>query len=170
MDSEKIKALQYCACFRLRAAARKTSRMYEDALRPIGLRVTQFTLLSIIFGTKPNSITGLADDVCMDRTALNRALGIMVKNGWITVAASDDSLEKKIRITEEGARKLESAVPLWERAQSQFIRKSGPENWEGNRNWLIDVASGSYYQAGDLGDARPATDGAMKQVMDGAMS
>ena len=146
MDKQDANMLQYCACFRLRAAARKITRAYEDALKPVGLRATQFTLLSMITGVEPDSITDLAENVGMDRTALNRALTIMMKNGWVTVKGCDQSLEKKIRITAKGKKKLESAIPLWKDTQQKFIADSGKEQWEENRNWLINIAGGKHYQ------------------------
>ncbi|MEW6300271.1 MAG: hypothetical protein AB1671_21465 [Thermodesulfobacteriota bacterium] len=41
-----MKAGQVCACFNLRKAARAVTQLYEEVLRPTGLRVTQFALLS----------------------------------------------------------------------------------------------------------------------------
>jgi len=135
-----INALQSCACFRLRAAARKVTRDFEDALKPIGLRATQFTLLALILGMKPNSMTALAEEVGMDRTALNRALNIMKKNGWITVSNSGSDLKKKIRTTQVGEAKLEEALPLWKVVQQTFINQSDHDEWQKHRNWLIDIA------------------------------
>ena len=34
-----------CACFKVRKAARAITKLYEDVLRPSGLRATQFSLL-----------------------------------------------------------------------------------------------------------------------------
>lgn len=145
MNEKAIENVQYCACFRLRAAARKVTRDYEDALKPVRLRVTQFTLLSMIKAMRPNSITTLAEEVGMDRTALNRALNIMKKNGWVTVGKSGDKLEKKIRLTKAGKTKLEVALPLWNAAQQKFISEAGNDEWRDHRNWLIDIAGGKHY-------------------------
>lgn len=146
MDASEINTLQYCACFRLRAAARKVSKMYEDALRPVGLRVTQFTMLAMISGTKPDSITALAEDIGMDRTALNRALNIIRKNGWVSITGGDNQLEKKIRITKKGTKKLESAIPRWEAVQNEFVHSSNVKHWQEKRDWLIQIAGGKHYK------------------------
>ena len=145
MSCDSEYSIQYCACFRLRAAARKVTRDFEEALRPAGLKATQFTLLSMIQGMKPNSLTLLADHVGMDRTALNRALNIMIKNSWVTVQGNAENLEKQVRITHEGAAVLEMAVPLWQEVQKKFIEQSHSNDWPSHRDWLISIAGGQHY-------------------------
>ncbi len=145
MDINAINSMQYCACFRLRAAARKVTRDFEDALKAVDLRATQFTLLCMITGMKPNSMTALADEVGMDRTALNRALNIMKKHDWVTVSKSEESLEKKIRITEAGQEKIKEAFPLWKAVQEKIIGESSKEEWQEHSNWLVNIAQGRHY-------------------------
>ena len=141
MDKKDLHIVKDCACFRLRAAARKVTRIYEEALKPVDLRATQFTLLAMIIGTKPNSMTALAENVGMDRTTVNRALNVMVKHGWVDIIGSDTRLEKKIRITKKGQAKFEEALPLWKDVQQNFIVRSGNDNWEANLNWLIRITA-----------------------------
>ncbi|WP_334029264.1 MarR family winged helix-turn-helix transcriptional regulator [Alteromonas sp. P256] len=147
MKEEALTSVHHCACWRLKAAARKITRQYDEALKPVGLKATQFSLLSMIMGIEPNSFTRLADEIGMDRTALNRALNIMVKHDWVRISSSSDTLEKKIRITENGKSKLDEAIPLWRKAQKQFIESTGPESWEASRDWLINVAGGNTYDS-----------------------
>ncbi len=141
MDKKDLHIVKDCACFRLRAAARKVTRAYEEALKPVDLRATQFTLLAMIIGTKPNSMTALAKNVEMDRTTVNRALNVMVKHGWVDIIGNDTRIEKKIRITKKGQAKFEEALPFWKDVQQNFIARSGNDNWEVNRNWLIRIAA-----------------------------
>ena len=77
-----------CTCFNLRKAARAVTQYYDDALRPSGLRVTQFSLLSVIkqFGTV--NIGTLADEAVMDRTTLTRNLKLLEQEGLVTITAS----------------------------------------------------------------------------------
>ena len=51
-----------CTCFNLRKATRAVTQAYDDALKPSGLRATQFTLLSVVAGRGPSGMTDLADD------------------------------------------------------------------------------------------------------------
>lgn len=127
-----------CGCFRLRAAARKVTRDFEEALKPVNLRATQFTLLFIINDLKPDAITALANAVCMDRTALNRALSVMSKHGWVTVEKTG-AREKQVRITEAGRDLLNKAIPCWRAAQNKFIEKADQDDWADHRHWLIGI-------------------------------
>ncbi|MDJ0622825.1 MAG: MarR family transcriptional regulator [Desulfocapsaceae bacterium] len=141
MEEKDLKMVQECMCFRLRAAARKVTRTYEEALKPVGLRATQFTLLAMIIGTEPNSMTDLAKKVGMDRTTVNRALNILVSRRWVRVISSDARTEKKIRITKEGEAKFKEALPLWKDVQQKFVARSGKDDWDINRNWLMHIVA-----------------------------
>src|SRR5207247_2325640 len=60
-----------CACGRLRRAARSLTQLYDDAMAPAGLRVTQYSLLSTLARGGPARITELAAAQLLDRTALS---------------------------------------------------------------------------------------------------
>ena len=63
-----------CACRNLRRTARAVTQLYDDTLRPSGLRITQFTLLVAVAISEPVPITRLADALDLDRTTLARDL------------------------------------------------------------------------------------------------
>ena len=66
--------LESCACHKVRTAARAITRAYDDALRPVGLRATQLTVLVATASDESVSITALAKLMGMDRTTLTRNL------------------------------------------------------------------------------------------------
>ena len=88
-----------CTCFNLRKATRAVTQFYDDALRPTGLRVTQFSLLGVIdaFGTA--SITELAPEAVMDRTTLTRNLAVLEDEGLIRVEQGDDARVRQVSLT-----------------------------------------------------------------------
>src|SRR5919106_5809931 len=63
-----------CACRNLRRTARAVTQLYDQTLRPSGLRITQFTLLVAVAISEPVPITRLADALDLDRTTLARDL------------------------------------------------------------------------------------------------
>ncbi|WP_146739712.1 MarR family winged helix-turn-helix transcriptional regulator [Hyphomonas pacifica] len=69
---------------RLLRAARRITREYDDALRPVGLTVTQFGLLNSVDRYEPDSISELADLLALDRTTLSRNLKPLEKAGLIS--------------------------------------------------------------------------------------
>jgi DNA-binding MarR family transcriptional regulator len=72
-----------CACFNPRKVARAVTQLYDDALRPAGLRVTQFSLLVVVRMAGPVSVTRLAELTVLDRTTLTRNLELLERQGWI---------------------------------------------------------------------------------------
>ena len=65
--------LARCACFDLRKTTRAVSRLYDDCLRPLGLNITQYSLLRVIEDTPQISVSTLGRYMVMDRTSITRA-------------------------------------------------------------------------------------------------
>ncbi len=141
--SDIFKKLQTCACFRMRAASRKLTRDYDEVLRPVGLKVTQFTVLAIISGTKPQSISSMADTLSMERTSLVRTLKLLEKKGIIKLGAEGYRRERVISLTSKGESLFNEAIPLWERAQSRFESQLGEGVWQSLWQRIAQLATGN---------------------------
>src|SRR5258706_5806386 len=61
-----------CACFNIRKATRAVTQFYDDALRPSGLRITQFTLLVLLQRHGAMTINSLADAADTDPASVTR--------------------------------------------------------------------------------------------------
>jgi DNA-binding MarR family transcriptional regulator len=116
-----------CACFNIRKTARVITQLYDDMLRPTGLRVTQFSLLMGTRSLEPVTVSRLADVMAMDRTTLTRNLRPLEKQGLIRVAAGEDRRERQMALTVRGQQALAKALPLWEQAQARIAEKFGRE-------------------------------------------
>jgi DNA-binding MarR family transcriptional regulator len=102
--------------------SRVLTRLYDDALRPSGLRASQFTVLIAIamFGEPGAKIGKLADVLAMERTTLTRNIGPLETAGLMRVARDpDDSRARILLLTRAGERAIEAAFPLWQAAQRQ---------------------------------------------------
>jgi DNA-binding MarR family transcriptional regulator len=129
-----------CLCNALRQASRSVSRLYDEELRGLGLRTTQYSLLSLLDRVGEVRQRELSGQTLLDETTLTRALRPLVDGGWVAVRAGEDRREKLVAITEAGAAKLEEARPAWERAQ-QRMRSLVPEGvWQELMAVLPDVA------------------------------
>jgi DNA-binding MarR family transcriptional regulator len=106
-----------CTCFNLRKATRAVTRLYDDVLRPSGLRCTQFSLLTLLRASGTVAMTKLAEDAVMDRTTLARNLEILERDGLVRIRPGDDARVREIELTRAGVAKLEEAFPLWRQAQ-----------------------------------------------------
>jgi DNA-binding MarR family transcriptional regulator len=127
-----------CACSHTRMAARAVTRFYDEALRPSGLKSTQFVLLAAIEAGEAASITDLAEAVDLERTTLVRNLQLLRKEGLVSPLAGING-RRKPALTEKGRETLESAMPLWRRAQSEFEDRLGYGSWQVTRRRLGDL-------------------------------
>src|SRR6266700_2074349 len=100
-----------CLCNALRRASRAVSRLYDEELRAVGLRTTQYSLLSLLGRVGEVRQGELSGQTLLDETTLTRALRPLVAGGWVAVRAGEDRRERLVAITAEGAAKLEQARP-----------------------------------------------------------
>jgi DNA-binding MarR family transcriptional regulator len=113
-----------CACKHLRRTARAVTQLYDDTLRPSGLRITQFTLLVAVAISEPVPITRLADALDLDRTTLARDLKPLTERGLVQVAAGEDRRTREVRLTRQGREAVGRAYPLWQQAQARVVAGS----------------------------------------------
>jgi DNA-binding MarR family transcriptional regulator len=114
-----------CACFNIRKATRAVTQFYDDALRPSGLRTTQFTLLVLLQGHGPTSINALADAAGTDRTTLTRNLAILEERRLVRIRAGEDARVRIVELTAAGDEAAAAALPLWRKAQARVATKLG---------------------------------------------
>src|SRR5215831_2848043 len=107
-----------CNCLAVRQAARHITQFYDQFLAPSGLRTTQFSILAKLRRLGPVTINALAAEMVMDRTTLGRNILPLERDGLIAVEqGSLDRRSKELRVTEEGAARLRTAMKGWARAQ-----------------------------------------------------
>jgi DNA-binding MarR family transcriptional regulator len=116
-----------CACGRLRRASRALTQLYDDAMAPSGLRVTQFSLLRTLAREGRSRITDLAGVTLIDRTALSRNLDPLVERKLIEIVAGRDARTREVALTRAGRAAIRAAEPHWQRAQTEVARVLGAE-------------------------------------------
>lgn len=110
-----------CMGMRVRRAARVVANHYDKHLKPTGLKGTQFTLLNTIFMNPAASIGQLADALGLDRTTLNRNLKPLEGKGLISSGSGKDPRTRTLKLTNEGTKMLQNALPYWLEAQSGVL-------------------------------------------------
>jgi len=114
----------------MRRAARAVTQLYDAALRPSGLRITQFTLLQVLATAgAPMTQGALGDLLAVDSTTLSRTLGPLERSKWIRRVAGTDARERRIELSAQGRRVLERATPAWERVQRRLRAELGTRDW-----------------------------------------
>jgi DNA-binding MarR family transcriptional regulator len=101
------------------------TQAYDDALRPTGLRSTQFTLLSVIdaFGTV--RISDLAEEAVMDRTTLTRNLRLLEEEGLIRITPGEDARVREVSLAPAARRRMTEAAGYWLEAQGRLAASLG---------------------------------------------
>lgn len=122
-----------CYCTQFRRSASALTSIYDAALRPIGLRITQFSLLRALERLGPATFSEVAVEAALDKTTISRNLSILISAGWVTVGNQKDARFKIASLSVEGKKLLRRAEPFWQIAQTQVeqeVRKfmKGPAN------------------------------------------
>jgi DNA-binding MarR family transcriptional regulator len=132
MDNEKtsraIDAIaRTCIAVRLRLLNRVVTNLYDDALRPLGLKVSQLNILVVTakFGlARPAKVCEILQ---LDTSTLSRNVERMRAHGWLEVVPEEDARTQPFRLTPKGKRLLEKSISAWEEAQHQATELLGDE-------------------------------------------
>ena len=125
-----------CLCSNFRRTSRALTQLYETALRPVGLRATQFTVLQLLSIVGREVSQGqMGEMLAMDSTSLTRTLAILIRQGWIAERRGDnqrgeDRRERWLRLAGPGEEVLQRALPVWEGVQSQLRGQLGDDMWK----------------------------------------
>src|SRR5436309_12572038 len=116
-----------CIAVRLRLLNRVVTNFYDDALRPLGLKISQLNILVVTakFGlARPAQVCEILQ---LDASTLSRNVERMRAHGWLEVVPEEDARAQPFRLTAQGQRLIERAIPAWEEAQRQASGLLGDE-------------------------------------------
>lgn len=137
LDAALADVAENCVCAHLRRAARAVTSTYDEALRPLGLRATQMTLLVGLAHFDQVSFSRLGSVLAMDRTTLTRNIGPLEREGLVEIASDcDDARRKLLRLTLRGRETLAEALPIWRKVQRKAVSKLGDAEWKSIRRQL----------------------------------
>jgi DNA-binding MarR family transcriptional regulator len=108
-----------CIAVRIRLLNRVVTNIYDEALRPLGLKVSQMNILvaTAMMGTaRPANV---CQRLHLDVSTLSRNVERMKARGWLEVIPEDDARAHPFRLTAKGRKLLEKAAPAWKGAQQQ---------------------------------------------------
>jgi DNA-binding MarR family transcriptional regulator len=134
-----------CNCTALRKASRRISQLYDTALAPSGLKITQRAILAQIGRSEPTTVGKLAEALVMDPGALAHTLKPLERDGLVVVAVdSADRRNRQISLTRRGRAKLAETDALWEKAQRSFEAAFGRAESEPLRQALRFLISDEF--------------------------
>jgi DNA-binding MarR family transcriptional regulator len=108
-----------CIAVRLRAVNRVVTNVYDAALRPLGLKISQLNILVVTAKLGLARPTQVCDLLQLDVSTLSRNVERMRAQDWLDVVPGKDARTQSFRLTAQGKRLLDRAVPAWEKGQQE---------------------------------------------------
>jgi DNA-binding MarR family transcriptional regulator len=108
-----------CIAGRLRLLNRVITNIYDNALRPLGVKLSQGNVLAVTAKLGVARPAEVCDILELDTSTLSRTVERMVANGWLEILPDEDGRSHPFRLTDAGRCLMEKAIPAWEKAQAQ---------------------------------------------------
>ena len=116
-----------CIAVRLRLLNRVVTNFYDEALRPLGLKVSQLNILIVTAKLGLARPAQVCDLLQLDASTLSRNVKPLQAHGWLEVVPEEDARAQPFRLTPQGKRLIEKAVPAWQEAQRRATELLGEE-------------------------------------------
>jgi DNA-binding MarR family transcriptional regulator len=132
-----------CNATAMRKASRRLTQFYDDALKPCGLRPTQFAILAELNrrSLEPPTMRELADALVMDRSALGHNLRPLERDEFIALDESEEDRRRRhVGMTPQGKAQFKEAKRLWQTAQRRFNEVFGQSQATDLRATLLAIA------------------------------
>lgn len=114
-----------CLATRVRQLSRIITRVYDDAMRPLGITASQFTLLTQL--AQRDGITAVEIGMTLDieKSTLSRNLKRMLALNLITMDPPAGRRGRGLHLTPKGQAVIKDAYPIWLAAQERTIGVMG---------------------------------------------
>jgi DNA-binding MarR family transcriptional regulator len=115
-----------CVCTSLRMASRVVTRRYDRALARAGLSAASYSILARLHAEGELALGELAARLALDRTTLSRELRPLVDGGLVRLGGDPaDRRRRIVALSDDGARAVARARPLWAEAQAELAEEFG---------------------------------------------
>jgi DNA-binding MarR family transcriptional regulator len=139
---------EICSCAALRQAARHVSRLYDEALVPVGLGLNQYSILSTLERHGPQIQHNLASLLVTDRSTIGHLLRPLEERGLVFLSTpKTDRRRRVVSLTSEGIALVKRARPLWVKAERQFQCVFGEEPARALRSMLNTITMADFGRA-----------------------
>ena len=117
-----------CLSTRVRQLSRIVTRVYDDALRPLGITASQFTLLTQLANQDGITAVEIGSSLDIEKSTLSRNLKRLLALGHLTMDPPAGRRGRGLHLTPKGQDVIHKAYPVWREAQTRSIRVLGPES------------------------------------------
>ena len=108
-----------CLAVRIRLLSRTVTHIFDEALRPLGVKVSQLNVLMVVAKRGPVSPGDVARRLNMERSTLSRNVDRMRTHGWLKVSDGDSGNKQILELGSAGRKLIEKSLPFWKKAQAQ---------------------------------------------------
>jgi DNA-binding MarR family transcriptional regulator len=127
LRTDALQAIETCAGWNSRLAARRITQFLEKRMTGSGLTIAQFGLMAHIAAASDDTLGALAERLGLDQSSLSRNLHALEHDGLVEIAVVERDLRKRaVWLTEKGARRLEEAMPVWRSAHAALAEVLEP--------------------------------------------
>jgi DNA-binding MarR family transcriptional regulator len=116
-----------CIAVRVRLINRVISALYDEALRPFGLRISQANILAAVDHMGEARPAQVSRILRIEKSTLSRDVELMKHRGWLQSDPPAGGRYQTIRLTPQGTKLLDRIQPSWEKAQTEAKLLIGDE-------------------------------------------
>ena len=116
-----------CVAMRVRLLNRVVTKIYDDCLRPHGLRTAQLNILVAVSLMKSATPSEIERRLSLDKSTVSRNVERMRHRGWVEFVPGEDGRSHHLYVTAQGAKLLSKTTVAWEQAQKKAVSLLGKE-------------------------------------------
>ena len=116
-----------CLATRVRQLSRIITRVYDDSMRPLGITMSQYTLLTQMAQQDGITAVEIGTDLDIEKSTLSRNLKRLLALGHLTMDPPAGRRGRGLHLTPKGQDVIQRGYPVWREAQSRVVRVMGAE-------------------------------------------
>ena len=117
-----------CLATRVRQLSRIVTRVYDDAMRPLGITASQYTLLAQLASRDGITAVEIGHELDIEKSTLSRNLKRLLALGHIIMDPPAGRRGRGLHLTPKGQAVLKDAFPIWQEAQRRTTAVMGAES------------------------------------------
>jgi DNA-binding MarR family transcriptional regulator len=117
-----------CLATRVRQLSRIITRVYDDALRPLGITASQYTLLAQLASRDGITAVEIGTELDIEKSTLSRNLKRLLALGHIIMDPPAGRRGRGLHLTPKGTSVLRDAFPIWQGAQNRTVGVMGSDS------------------------------------------
>jgi len=116
-----------CIATRVRQLSRIVTRVFDDAMRPLNITGSQYTLLTQLASRDGITAVEIGHDLDIEKSTLSRNLKRLLALGLIIMDPPAGRRGRGLHLTAKGQVVIRDAYPVWQEAQRRATDVLGPD-------------------------------------------